>query len=75
MIKYFLPIVLLVLLLMPAALAAGNIKINDFSANVTNGTIPLHTRFIGDVTGIKNIEIQRLTLALKDTPVLLNLHN
>src|SRR5208283_3153817 len=49
--KYFLSIVLLVLLLMPAALAAGNIKINDFSANVTNETIPLHTRFIGDVTG------------------------
>ncbi len=36
---------------MPAYLAAGNIKINDFSANVTNGTIPLHTRFTGDVTG------------------------
>jgi len=49
--KYFLPTVLLVLLLMPAVLAAGNIKINNFSANVTNGTIPLHTRFTGDVTG------------------------
>src|ERR1039458_3983524 len=49
--NYFLPIVLLVLLLMPVALAAGNVKINDFSANVTNGTLPLHTRFIGDVTG------------------------
>ena len=49
--KYFLPIVLLVLLLMPVALAAGNVKINDFSANVTNGTLPLHTRFISDVTG------------------------
>ncbi len=49
--KYFLPIVLLVLLLMQVASAAGNVKINDFSANVTNGTLPLHTRFIGDVTG------------------------
>ncbi len=49
--KYFSPMVLLVLLLMPAALAAGNIKINDFSSNVTNGTIPLYTRFTGDVTG------------------------
>ena len=49
--KYILPTVLLVLLLMPAVLAAGNIKINDFSANITNGTIPLHTRFTGDVTG------------------------
>ena len=43
--------VILVLLLMPAALAAGNIKINDFSSNITNGIIPLHTRFTGDVTG------------------------
>jgi len=42
--------VLLVLLLMPAVLASGNVKINNFSANVTNGTIPLHTRFTGDVT-------------------------
>ncbi len=49
--KYLLSTVLLGLLLMPATLAVGNVKINDFSANVTNGTIPLHTRFIGDVTG------------------------
>ena len=49
--KDFLSMVLLVLLLMPAVLAEGNIKIKDFSANVTNGTIPLHTRFIGDVAG------------------------
>lgn len=49
--KYILPIVLLVLLLMPTALAAGDIKINDFSANVTNGTIPLHTSFTGKVIG------------------------
>ena len=49
--KYLLPIILLVLFLMPTALASGNVKINDFSANVTNGTIPLHTRFTGDVTG------------------------
>ena len=33
------------------SLAAGNVKINDFSANITSGTIPLHTRFTGDVTG------------------------
>ena len=36
---------------MPPVLAAGNVKIKDFSANVTNGTIPLYMRFIGDVTG------------------------
>jgi PKD repeat protein len=49
--KYILPMILFVLLLMPTALAAGNVKINDFSANITSGTIPLHTRFTGDVTG------------------------
>jgi PKD repeat protein len=49
--KYILPTILLVLLLMPAVLAAGNVKIKDFSANVTNGKIPLYTRFTGDVTG------------------------
>ena len=36
---------------MPVFLAAGNVKIHDFSTNVTYGTLPLHTRFIGDVTG------------------------
>jgi hypothetical protein len=51
MIKYLLPTVLLGLLLMPAVLATGNVKINYFSVNVTNGTIPLHTRFTSDVTG------------------------
>ncbi len=55
--KYFLPIVLLVLLLMPAALATGNVKIKDFSANVTSGKIPLYTRFTGDVIG--NVTTQR----------------
>lgn len=49
--KYILPITLLVLFLMPTALASGDIKINDFSANVTNGTVPLHTYFTGNVTG------------------------
>jgi PKD repeat protein len=49
--KYILPMILLVVLLIPTALASGNIKINDFSANVTNGTLPLHTEFTSDVTG------------------------
>jgi PKD repeat protein len=49
--KHFLSVVLLVLLLMPTVLASGNVKIKDFSANVTNGTLPLYTRFTGDVTG------------------------
>ena len=52
--KYFLPtMVLLVLfiLLMPTTLAEGNVKVNDFSSNVTNGTVPLYTRFTGNITG------------------------
>jgi hypothetical protein len=40
--KYILSIVLLVLLLMPTALAAGDVKINDFSANITHGTIKIN---------------------------------
>ena len=36
---------------MPAVLASGNVKIKDFSANVTKGKIPLYTRFTGNVTG------------------------
>lgn len=51
--KIFLPMVLLVLviLLMPTALAAGNVTVNDFSSNVTSGNVTLYTRFTGDVTG------------------------
>ncbi len=49
--KYILPMVLFVLFLMPTALAAGNLKINDISANVTSGPIPLHTMFYSKVTG------------------------
>jgi PKD repeat protein len=53
--KYIIPMILVVLLLMPTALATGNVKsnvkINDFHANVTSGSIPLKTRFYGDATG------------------------
>jgi PKD repeat protein len=50
--KYLLPMVLLIFsLLMPTALAAGDVKINDFSATVTNGIAPLHVYFTGNVTG------------------------
>ena len=49
--KYILPIILSVLFLMPTALAASSVKINDFSANVTSGPIPLHTMFYSKVTG------------------------
>ncbi|WP_292387765.1 PKD domain-containing protein [Methanosarcina sp. UBA5] len=69
--KIFLPMVLLVLviLLMPTALAAGNVTINDFSSNVTNGNVTLLTRFTGNVTGnvtnwqwiFKNVETEATT--------------
>jgi len=49
--KYLLSIVLLVLFLIPTALATGDVKVNDFSASVTNGTVPLHVYFTGNVTG------------------------
>ena len=54
-------IVLLVLLLLQASLAiipsitvasaAGNVTINDFSSNVTKGTVPFKARLTGNVTG------------------------
>jgi large repetitive protein len=50
--KYILPLSLIVLILLPlTALAADEVKVNDFSATVTNGTAPLHVYFTGDVTG------------------------
>lgn len=51
--KILLPMVLLVLitLLVPTTLAEGNVQVNDFSSNITNGTVILNTRFTGDVTG------------------------
>jgi len=44
-------LLVLLILLMPTALAEGNVKITDFSSNVTNGTVILYTRFNGNVTG------------------------
>lgn len=59
--KKHLSAIVLFILLMPAALAvissiqiasaAGNVTINDFSSNVTKGTIPLDTRLTANVTG------------------------
>jgi PKD repeat protein len=67
--KYLLPMVLLVLLLMPAALATGNVKVNDFSATNTSGNVPLRVTFNGSVTGdvtnwqwtFKNVETGTIT--------------
>lgn len=44
-------LLVLLILLIPTALAEGNVKINDFSSNVTNGTVILNTRFNGSATG------------------------
>jgi PGF-pre-PGF domain-containing protein len=59
--KNFSSIVLLVMLLLPAALAvvstidivsaAGNVTINDFTCENTKGTVPFTTRLTGNVTG------------------------
>jgi PKD repeat protein len=49
--KYLLPMVLLFVILMPAAFATGDVKVNDFSASNTSGNVPLHIYFNGSVTG------------------------
>ena len=59
--KHLSSIVLLVILLIPASLAvlssiniaaaAGNVTINDFTCNVTKGTVPFQARLTGNVTG------------------------
>lgn len=75
--KIFLPMVLLVLviLLMPTALAAGNVTINDFSSNVTNGNVTLLTRLTGNVTGnvtdwkwiFQNVETEATTYSAAES--------
>ena len=50
--KYLLPIILLAILVLPlTASAVGDVKINDFTASVTSGNVPLHVYFTGNVTG------------------------
>jgi len=54
--RYIATIVSLIVLLLPATLvttasAAGNVTINDFTSNVTKGTIPLEARLNSNVTG------------------------
>src|SRR5659263_230811 len=59
--KHLSSIVLLVILLLPVAFtsllsinivaASGNVTINDFTSNVTKGTVPLNARLNGSVTG------------------------
>ena len=54
--KYTSTIVLLIILLLQAILvttayAADNVTINDFTSNVTKGTIPLEARLDSNVTG------------------------
>jgi PKD repeat protein len=47
----FLVLVTLSILLMPIASADGNVKINDFTANVTHGSAPLAVRFNVNISG------------------------
>ena len=54
--RYIATIVSLFVLLLPATLvttasAAGNVTINDFTCNVTKGTIPLEARLNSNITG------------------------
>ena len=54
--RYIFTIVLLMVLLLPATLvttasAVGNVKINDFTCNITKGTVPFTAMLTGDVTG------------------------
>jgi PKD repeat protein len=53
---YIATIVLLIVLFLPATLvttasAAGNVTINNFTCNVTKGTVPLEARLYSNVTG------------------------
>jgi PKD repeat protein len=49
--RLFLMVVTLSILFMPIASADGNIKINDFTANVTHGSAPLAVRFNVNISG------------------------
>ena len=51
MMKKFILALALIIFLIPTASAVGDVKIIDFSATATNGTIPLHVYFTGNVTG------------------------
>jgi PKD repeat protein len=45
------PVALVVLSTVDLASAAGNVTINNFTCNVTKGTVPLNARLTGNVTG------------------------
>lgn len=49
--RRFLSLLATIIVLMPTASALDYVKIIDFSATVTNGTVPLHVYFTGNVTG------------------------
>ncbi len=49
--RRFLSLLALMIALTPTASATGDVKILDFSATDTNGTVPLHVYFTGNVTG------------------------
>jgi PKD repeat protein len=49
--RRFISLLTVMIFLIPTALAVGDVKIIDFSATATNGTVPLHVYFTGNVTG------------------------
>ena len=49
--RRFLSLLAVLIVLIPTASAIGDVKIIDFSVTNTNGTVPLHVYFTGNVTG------------------------
>lgn len=49
--RRFLSLLAVIMVLIPTASAIGDVKIIDFSVTNTNGTVPLHVYFTGNVTG------------------------
>ena len=67
--RRFFSLLAVMMVLIPTVSAVGDVKIIDFSATATNGTIPLHIYFTGNVTGnvtnwhwkFQNIETGNIT--------------
>lgn len=49
--RQFLSLLAVMIILIPTVSAVGDVKIINFSTTATNGTIPLHVYFTGNVTG------------------------
>ena len=53
--RRFLSLLAVIMVLIPTASAIGDVKIIDFSVTNTNGTVPLHVYFTGNVNIIIRI--------------------